>query len=62
LGGNVRVGLEDSIFLERGRLAASNAEQVEKIVRILKEMGREPASPAEARALLGLKGQSHVEL
>jgi uncharacterized protein (DUF849 family) len=62
LGGNVRVGLEDSIFLERGRLAVSNAEQVEKIVRILKEMGREPASPAEARALLGLKGKSHVEL
>jgi uncharacterized protein (DUF849 family) len=62
LGGNVRVGLEDSIFLERGRLAVSNAEQVEKIVRILKEMGREPASPAEARALLGLKGNAQVDL
>ena len=44
LGGNVRVGLEDSIFIERGRLAESNAEQVQKIVRILKEMGREPAA------------------
>ena len=62
LGGNVRVGLEDSIFIERGRLAESNAEQVEKIVRILKEMGREPASPEEARTLLGLKGRSHVQL
>jgi uncharacterized protein (DUF849 family) len=62
LGGNVRVGLEDSIFIERGRLAKSNAEQIEKIVRILREWGREPASPEEARAMLGLKGRSHVQL
>jgi uncharacterized protein (DUF849 family) len=60
LGGHVRVGLEDSIFIERGRLAASNAEQVAKIVRILKEMGRTPASPAEARAMLRLKGKAEV--
>jgi uncharacterized protein (DUF849 family) len=60
LGGHVRVGLEDSIFIERGQLAASNAEQVAKIVRILKEMGRTPASPAEARAMLGLKGKAEV--
>jgi len=46
LGGNVRVGPEDSLFLERGRMAASNAEQVVKIRRILAEMGREPATPA----------------
>lgn len=56
LGGNVRVGLEDSLFIGRGTLAQSNAEQVAKIVRILREMGVEPATPAEARATLGLKG------
>lgn len=61
MGGHVRVGLEDSLFLERGVLAASNAEQVEKIVRILREMGREPATPAEAREMLGLKGSDRVE-
>ena len=61
MGGHVRVGLEDSLFIERGVLAASNAEQVEKIVRILREMGREPATPAEAREMLGLKGSDRVE-
>jgi uncharacterized protein (DUF849 family) len=62
LGGHVRVGLEDSLFIERGVLATSNAQQVQKIVRILKEMGHDPASPAEARAMLGLKGREHVEM
>ena len=57
LGGHVRVGLEDSLYLERGRLAQSNAEQVDKVRRILRELGREIATPAEARALLGLKGK-----
>jgi uncharacterized protein (DUF849 family) len=61
LGGNVRVGLEDSLFIERGRLATSNAEQVHKIRRILAEMGSEPATPAEARAMLGLKGRQDVK-
>jgi uncharacterized protein (DUF849 family) len=56
LGGNVRVGLEDSLFIERGELAIDNAQQVAKAVRILAEMGLEPASPAEAREILGLKG------
>lgn len=60
LGGNVRVGLEDSLFLERGRLAASNAQQVAKIRRILAEMGIEAATPAEARAALNLKGRNQV--
>jgi uncharacterized protein (DUF849 family) len=60
LGGNVRVGLEDSLFLERGKFAASNAEQVVKIRRILAEMGLEPATPTEARTLLGLKGIDKV--
>ena len=60
LGGNIRVGLEDSLFIEPGRLAASNAEQVAKAVRILAEMGLEPATPAEARSMLGLKGADLV--
>jgi hypothetical protein len=49
-----------SLFIERGELANSNAEQVGKIRRILAEMGREPASPAEARQMLGLEGKSEV--
>lgn len=61
LGGHVRVGLEDSLFIERGTLAVSNAQQVFKIVRILHEMGHEPATPAEARTMLGLKGGDRVE-
>jgi len=61
LGGNVRVGLEDSLFLERGRMAASNAEQVVKIRRILSEMGIEPATPTEARQMLNLKGGDRVK-
>lgn len=60
MGGNVRVGLEDSLMIARGTLAASNAEQVGKIVRILHEMGHEPATPGEARAMLGLKGGDRV--
>lgn len=60
LGGNVRVGLEDSLYIGRGKLAASNAEQVSKIVRILAELGLEPATPAEARAMLDLKGGDRV--
>lgn len=60
MGGHVRVGLEDSLFIERGVLAKDNAEQVAKIVRILGEMGKAPATPAEARAILGLKGGDRV--
>jgi uncharacterized protein (DUF849 family) len=60
-GGFVRVGLEDSLYIGRGQLAASNAEQVEKAVRIVTEMGREVATPAEARELLGLKGADSVK-
>jgi uncharacterized protein (DUF849 family) len=56
IGGNVRVGLEDSIYLQRGVLAESNAAQVAKIVRILRELSLEPATPDDARAMLGLKG------
>jgi uncharacterized protein (DUF849 family) len=60
MGGNVRVGLEDSLFIERGKLAVSNAEQVQKIRRILAEMGHEAATPSEARSMLALKGRQHV--
>ena len=62
LGGHVRVGLEDSLFIERGRLANSNAEQVAKIVRILGELGLSPATPAEARAMLALKGADRTTI
>ena len=61
LGGNVRVGLEDSLTIERGRMAVSNAEQVLKARRILAEMGLEAATPKEARQMLGLKGGDRVE-
>ncbi len=54
LGGHVRVGLEDAVFIEKGALARDNAHLVEKAVRMLADLGGEPASPAEARALLGL--------
>lgn len=60
VGGNVRVGLEDNLYLEKGVMAKSNAEQVAKIVRIAKELGIEPAAPDEARKILGLKGIDKV--
>jgi uncharacterized protein (DUF849 family) len=60
MGGNVRVGLEDSLWLGKGQLARSNAEQVAKIRRILEELGLEVATPDEARAMLKLKGQKNV--
>ncbi len=56
----MRVGLEDGLYLRKGKLAESNAEQVAKIVRILRELSREPASPAEARERLALKGLGQV--
>ena len=58
LGGNVRVGFEDNIYIERGRLANSNAESVAKIVRIARELGREIASPNETREMLGIPSLS----
>ncbi len=60
LGGNVRVGLEDSLYIGRGKMAQSNAEQVAKIRRILEELSLDIASPDEARAMLGLKGGDRV--
>jgi len=55
LGGNVRVGMEDSLWLEKGVPATTSAEQVAKIVRIARELGVETATPAEARGTLGLR-------
>jgi uncharacterized protein (DUF849 family) len=60
LGGSVRVGLEDSLYLGKGQLARSNAEQVAKIRRIVEDLGLDVASPEEARAMLQTKGADRV--
>jgi uncharacterized protein (DUF849 family) len=60
LGGNVRVGLEDSLYIGPGQLARSNAEQVRKICRILRELSLNIATPEEVRTRLALKGAEHV--
>jgi uncharacterized protein (DUF849 family) len=60
MGGNVRVGLEDSLWLGRGTLAKSNAEQVSKVRRILEEIGLQVATPDDARKMLKLKGGNNV--
>lgn len=60
MGGHVRVGLEDSLYIERGKLATSNAEQVTRVREILELQGNEIATPEEARAMLGLKGADRV--
>jgi uncharacterized protein (DUF849 family) len=62
MGGHVRVGLEDSLMIARGQLAKSNAEQVAKIRRIVEDLGREVATPAEARAMLDLKGADRTAI
>ncbi len=60
MGGNVRVGLEDSLWIGRGKLAESNAAQVTKVRQIIEGLGREIATPAEAREILALKGGDQV--
>ncbi|KEP68163.1 3-keto-5-aminohexanoate cleavage protein [Thioclava sp. BHET1] len=60
MGGNLRVGLEDSLLIRRGQLAESNAQQVAKIRRIVEDLGSEIATPDEARDILGLKGGDKV--
>jgi uncharacterized protein (DUF849 family) len=60
LGGHVRVGLEDSLWIGKGELAISNAQQVEKARAMLAEVGVDVAAPAEAREMLHLKGHEHV--
>ena len=54
------MGLEDNIFVERRVLAKSNVELVDKVVRIARELGRDMATPDEARSILGLKGKDKV--
>lgn len=58
MGLNIRVGMEDNVFYRRGELVRENAQLVERAVRICHELQREPASPAEARAMLGLRGRA----
>lgn len=60
MGGHVRVGLEDSLFISRGELAESNAQQVAKVRRIIEDLGHDIATPNEARAILDLKGGDRV--
>jgi uncharacterized protein (DUF849 family) len=60
MGGNVRVGLEDNLWIGKGKFAESSADQVAKIRRILEELGLEIATPDEARAILKLKGRNNV--
>ena len=60
MGGHVRVGLEDSLFIGKGELATSNAQQVEKIRGIVEGLGRKVATPGDAREILGLKGKERV--
>ena len=60
MGGHVRVGLEDSLFISRGELAESNAQQVAKVRRVVEELGCQVASPNEAHAILDLKGGDRV--
>ena len=60
MGGNVRVGLEDSLWLGKGTLAKSNAEQVLQVRQIIEGLGHEVATPDEARTILQLKGQDKV--
>ncbi|KGJ03237.1 Uncharacterized conserved protein, DUF849 family [Paracoccus halophilus] len=61
LGGNLRVGLEDSLFIGKGELATSNAQQVRRIREIVESLGLTVATPAEARERLGLKGGDMVK-
>lgn len=56
MGGHVRVGMEDNVFIGRGELAKSNGQIVEKAVRLMRELGAEPTTPAETRRILSLSG------
>jgi len=62
VGGNVRVGLEDNLYYNRGELAKSNAEQVARVVRMLSELGHDIATPDDARQMLKLKGRGTIKV
>jgi 3-keto-5-aminohexanoate cleavage enzyme len=55
MGGNIRVGFEDNVYFHHGILAVSNAQFVERAVRMARELGREIASPEEARVMMGMR-------
>jgi uncharacterized protein (DUF849 family) len=61
-GGNVRVGMEDNLYLGKGRLVKSNEESVKKIRHILEELGMDVATPDEVRKMLKLKGKDKTKL
>ena len=60
MGGHVRVGLEDNLYISKGVLATSNAQQVTLIREIVERLGRVVATPSEARTMLALKGAAQV--
>tara|TARA_B100000029_G_scaffold304581_1_gene297468 strand:+ start:278 stop:562 length:285 start_codon:yes stop_codon:yes gene_type:complete len=60
MGGNIRVGMEDNVYYGHGELAESNAQLVERAVRICHELGREVATPEEAREMLGMPQQAQA--
>ncbi len=62
LGGHVRVGLEDSLWIRKGELATSNAQQVQKIRSVIEDLGKQIATPEDARRMLRLKGSDQVTL
>jgi uncharacterized protein (DUF849 family) len=62
MGGHIRVGLEDSLQISKGKLAETNAQQVEVAVKMARILGREPATPDETRGILGLKGKEKVKI
>ncbi len=62
MGINIRVGMEDNVIYRKGELVRENAQLVERAVRIARELGREPATPTEARQLLGLRGREHGKI
>ena len=60
MGGGARVGLEDNLYIRPHQLASSNAQQIEAIATVARILGRDVATPDEARAMLGLKGRDNV--
>jgi 3-keto-5-aminohexanoate cleavage enzyme len=62
MGLNVRVGMEDNVLIRRGEPVVDNAQLVRRMARIAEELGRPPATPAQARELLALRGRSHGAL
>ncbi|MFN8457771.1 MAG: 3-keto-5-aminohexanoate cleavage protein, partial [Anaerolineae bacterium] len=62
MGGNIRVGMEDNVYYQKGELLKNNAQLVARAVRIARELGLEPASPDETREVLGLRGRKFGQM